>query len=37
MQGRMRELREKWLKRGYDLDLGVGLAAGYATLGEYRV
>jgi class 3 adenylate cyclase len=22
-----------WLKRGYDLDLGVGFAAGYATLG----
>lgn len=33
MQTRVRELRPGWLKRGYDLDLGVGLAAGYATLG----
>ena len=33
MQARVRELRPDWFKRGYDLDLGVGLAAGYATLG----
>jgi class 3 adenylate cyclase len=33
MRDRVRELRVAWLKRGYDLDLGVGLAAGYATLG----
>ncbi|MBI3127932.1 MAG: HAMP domain-containing protein [Candidatus Tectomicrobia bacterium] len=33
MQARVRELRPGWLRRGYDLDLGVGLAAGYATLG----
>lgn len=33
MQARVRDLREGWLKKGYDLDLGVGMAAGYATLG----
>ncbi len=26
-------LREKWLKRGYELDHGVGVAIGYATIG----
>jgi class 3 adenylate cyclase len=34
MRAKMRELRAKWLKEGYDLDLGVGLATGYATLGN---
>jgi len=33
MRDRVKELRAAWLKKGYDLDLGVGLAAGYATLG----
>jgi len=33
MRDRVKELRGVWLKAGYDLDLGVGLAAGYATLG----
>jgi len=33
MQARVKELRQEWLKKGYDLDLGVGMAAGYATLG----
>jgi adenylate cyclase len=33
MRDRVIELRAAWLKNGYDLDLGVGLAAGYATLG----
>ena len=33
MQARVGDLRQEWLKKGYDLDLGVGLAAGYATLG----
>jgi adenylate cyclase len=33
MQARVKELRPGWLKKGYDLDLGVGIAAGYATLG----
>jgi class 3 adenylate cyclase len=33
MRDRVKELRTAWLKMGYDLDLGVGLASGYATLG----
>lgn len=33
MQVRVGDLRQGWLKKGYDLDLGVGMAAGYATLG----
>ena len=33
MRDRVKELRAAWLKKGYDLDLGVGFAAGYATLG----
>jgi class 3 adenylate cyclase len=33
MRDRVKELRVAWLKMGYDLDLGVGLATGYATLG----
>ncbi len=34
MQERARELRQGWVRRGHDLDVGIGLAAGYATLGE---
>ena len=34
MRTRAEELRIRWLKKGYDLDLGVGLAVGYATLGN---
>jgi adenylate cyclase len=34
MRERVKELRKGWLKNGYDLDLGVGLAAGFATLGN---
>ena len=30
----MAELTPLWRKRGYDLDLGVGIALGYATCGE---
>jgi adenylate cyclase len=33
MRDRVKELRAAWLKKGYDLDLGVGFATGYATLG----
>jgi class 3 adenylate cyclase/CheY-like chemotaxis protein len=33
MRNRVKELRGAWLKKGYDLDLGVGFATGYATLG----
>ena len=34
MQAKVRDLRTQWLKRGYVLDLGIGLAAGYATMGN---
>ena len=34
MQTCARDLRKHWLKQGYDLDLGIGLAAGYATIGN---
>jgi class 3 adenylate cyclase len=33
MRDRVRELRGGWRKRGHDLDLGVGIAQGYATIG----
>jgi adenylate cyclase len=33
MRDRVKELRVAWIKKGYHLDLGVGLATGYATLG----
>jgi len=33
MQTRVKDLRQGWLKKGYNLDLGVGMASGYATLG----
>ena len=33
MRDRVRDLRVKWRKRGVDLDLGVGIAQGYATIG----
>lgn len=33
MQQRFVSLRAAWKKRGYDLDLAVGVAQGYATLG----
>ena len=34
MQNKVEDLRGAWLKRGYELDLGIGFAAGYATLGN---
>jgi len=34
MRSRGKELRSGWIKKGYDLDLGIGLAASYATLGN---
>lgn len=34
MHSKVEELRAEWLKRGYELDLGIGMAAGYATLGN---
>ena len=33
MQEHFVPLRTAWKKRGYDLDLGIGIAQGYATLG----
>jgi class 3 adenylate cyclase len=33
MRDRVRGLRAGWRKRGHDLDLGVGIAQGYATIG----
>ena len=33
MQENFIPLRQAWQKRGYDLDLGIGIAQGYATLG----
>ena len=33
LHDRFGALRAAWSKRGYDLDLGVGIAQGYATLG----
>jgi class 3 adenylate cyclase len=35
MRDRGKELRTGWLSKGYDLDLGIGLAAGYATVGNF--
>jgi class 3 adenylate cyclase len=34
MRARVGELRELWRKRGHQLDFGVGIAMGYATLGK---
>ena len=33
MQSKLVPLRTAWKKRGYELDLGIGIAQGYATLG----
>ena len=33
MRARVDELLVRWHKRGYDLDFGVGIAQGYATIG----
>jgi class 3 adenylate cyclase len=33
MRDRVADLRVTWQKLGYDLDLGVGIAQGYATIG----
>ena len=35
MQARFGELRARWLDLGYDLDLGIGIALGYATVGAF--
>src|SRR5205823_12351774 len=33
MRRRVDELLARWKKRGYDIDFGVGIAQGYATIG----
>jgi len=33
MRERVQELTVKWRKLGYELDFGVGIAQGYATIG----
>jgi adenylate cyclase len=35
MHARFAPLREHWLKVGYDLALGIGIAQGFATLGAF--
>jgi class 3 adenylate cyclase len=35
MQADFVPLRERWLKLGYDLALGIGIAQGFATLGAF--
>jgi DNA-binding response OmpR family regulator len=35
MQARFRALQQRWVKQGYDLALGVGIAKGFATLGAF--
>ena len=35
MRARFASLRERWLDNGYDLDIGIGIARGYATLGAF--
>jgi adenylate cyclase len=34
MREKVKSLRDDWLKDGYDLDLGIGLASGFATVGN---
>ena len=34
MRGRLSELSSKWRREGHELGFGVGIAYGYATLGE---
>jgi adenylate cyclase len=34
IRDRVKELRTEWLQKGYNLDLGIGLAAGYAAVGN---
>jgi class 3 adenylate cyclase len=35
MQARFVPLRKRWSKLGYELDLGIGIAQGFATLGAF--
>ena len=33
VQARIEELRPEWYNKGYELDVGIGIATGFATLG----
>jgi class 3 adenylate cyclase len=33
VQARINSLRPEWRRKGYELDVGIGIAAGFATLG----
>jgi class 3 adenylate cyclase len=35
MQARFADIKARWQKLGYDLDLGIGIASGYATVGAF--
>jgi adenylate cyclase len=35
MQAQFASMRARWSKLGYDLDLGIGIAKGFATLGAF--
>ena len=35
MQAQFRPLQQRWAKLGYELDLGIGIAKGFATLGAF--
>ncbi len=35
MQAEFRVLRSRWQRQGYELDLGIGIAKGFATLGAF--
>jgi class 3 adenylate cyclase len=37
MRDRVAELAAKWRREGYELDLGLGIARGYATLGAIGI
>ena len=34
MRDRVKNMRTEWLQKGFDLDLGIGLAAGFAAMGN---
>ena len=34
MRDRVKDMRTGWLQKGFDLDLGIGLAAGFAAVGN---
>ena len=34
MRDRIKDMRTGWLQKGFDLDLGIGLAAGFAAVGN---